>query len=184
MQLLPPHAGTLAITVVVLLNGCSSMRITSDYDPQTNFAGLRTFDWLSREQQPTGDPRVDNSLIDTRIRRAVEAQLDSNGFQKRDRKKPDFLVTYHAFLDTKLDFSRTNERSRYGGRERGGQVYVRQYEQGTLMLDVIHPTTKELMWRGIAEAVVNPYSTPEKSEKKIREAVRRILERFPPKQIQ
>ena len=52
------------------------------------------------------------------------------------------------------------------------------------MLDVIHPTTKDLMWRGIAEAVVNPYSTPEKSEKKIREAVRRILERFPPKQIQ
>jgi hypothetical protein len=70
----------------------------------------------------------------------------------------------------------------YGGagyRHWGGPGYtstdVPEFEVDSLGLDVLDPKRPELVWRGNATAEIIPASTPEE-----REAVRRMLERFPP----
>lgn len=56
-----------------------------------------------------------------------------------------------------------------------------EYEEGTLILDVVDPKSKELMWRGSAQDEVNFKSTPEKAQAQINEAVNGMLEHFPPR---
>ena len=59
-------------------------------------------------------------------------------------------------------------------------TYVYEYEEGTLILDIVHPGNKALMWRGSAEDEVHFKSTPEKAQTQLDEAVSKMLEHFPP----
>jgi hypothetical protein len=55
------------------------------------------------------------------------------------------------------------------------------YEQGSLVLDVMTPTSKP-MWRGVARAEVHRDRPDAERSKRIREAVFDLVEKFPPKQ--
>ena len=63
---------------------------------------------------------------------------------------------------------------------------MRRYEEGTLLIDFVDARTKQLIWRGWAVGVIENVgiiaSDPEKAEKKISSAVRKILEHFPPQE--
>jgi hypothetical protein len=60
------------------------------------------------------------------------------------------------------------------------ETYVYEYEEGTLILDIVNPANKELIWRGSAQDEVNFKSTPEKDQTQLNEAVHQMLEKFPP----
>ena len=63
----------------------------------------------------------------------------------------------------------------------GGQnIDVHEYTQGTLILDFVDTKNKHLVWRGSAQGALPDNPTPEKIEKKINEAVAKLLEKFPP----
>jgi hypothetical protein len=55
----------------IMLVGCSSVRVVRDYDRSTEFGHLNTYAWQHATQPETGNPRLDNDLIDARIRNAV-----------------------------------------------------------------------------------------------------------------
>jgi hypothetical protein len=185
-------------TVVVLLSaviaGCSSMEINHDYDPKADFAGLKTYDWLDAPQKATGDPRIDgNTILRDRIHEAVETGLAARGYRKVS-SDPDFLVAYHVSLDTRRSVQTLNNYYGYGpgwgygygAAYRPGywagmpESYVYEYEEGTLILDIVNPKNKELMWRGSAQDEVHFKSTPEKDQAQLNEAVHKMLEKFPP----
>ena len=63
----------LVLFIVAAEFGCSSMKVTYDYDPGADFSTYRTFDWVAGPQEPTGDRRIDNQLTDIRIRTTVES---------------------------------------------------------------------------------------------------------------
>jgi hypothetical protein len=54
------------------------------------------------------------------------------------------------------------------------------YEVGTLILDFVDADSRELIWRGSAEAVMDVSVGPEYRKKKINEAVGMVLTYFPP----
>ena len=58
--------------------------------------------------------------------------------------------------------------------------YVENYDQGTLVLDIVDGRSNELVWRGTAQARIDPSNSPEERQRRINEAVRKILDRFPP----
>jgi hypothetical protein len=60
-------------------------------------------------------------------------------------------------------------------------TYVRQYEEGTLVLDIVNAKSNQLMWRGSAQAEINRQLKPEEREKRLQEAIGKILAQFPPK---
>jgi hypothetical protein len=69
-----------------------------------------------------------------------------------------------------------------GRRGRWGGAYtdVYEYDEGTLILDIVSTGTQELLWRGTAKAVMDWKDDPDTTAAKINEAVSKNLERFPP----
>ncbi len=176
MPLAPRLGGAI---LAAALGGCSTLEISTDYDTAADFSGLSTYAWMAPRETPA-DPRIDNTLLEKRIHRAVDAELAAKGYTKT-WGETDFLVSYHAGIEGKLDVAVMNN---YYGYRRGwgpSDVWVSQYDQGTLLLDVVAPETKELMWRGTASDVIDPSASAEQREENLREAVRRMLENFPPK---
>jgi hypothetical protein len=173
--------------LLIVLAGCSTMQVHSDYDRAASFAGLKTYDWVKTAKKVTGDPRLDDPALDKRIRELIESQLATQGYTKVSSGTPDFLVGYLVALEKKLAVSTMNDyygyRAGWGWSYGAGtgtvtpESYTYEYEQGSLIVDVVNPKTHELMWRGSAQAEVNR----KKGNEQLSEAIRRILERFPPK---
>ena len=175
------------ITFVVMLffiSGCSTIKVTSDYNPAVSFSEFQTYEWISDEPKKTGDPRIDgNTLLQNRVRSAVNNSLASKGYQKVTSGKPDFLVTYHVTLDKQTKIQTINTYNHYGpgwGWGYGNETFVYTYDQGSLIIDFVEPDSRKLIWRGSATDKVNFSNSPEKKEQKINEAVEKLLEQFPP----
>jgi hypothetical protein len=168
----------------LLLAACSSVTISTDYDPGTDFSALETYAWLPRKAGRPQDPRLDSTLLHERIRDAVESQLAQRGYRKTAPGRADFLVAYHTAIERKMDVDTIYRGYGYGhgawGWGAGHETVVYQYDQGTLLLDVLDPKAHRLLWRGSASAVVREESTPEKRAQGIREVVAKLLDRFPP----
>ena len=174
----------LGLLLLVAMTGCSTLEITSDADPSANFSKYKTFAWEPKPQQVTGNPRLDSPLLDKRVKTAVEQQLKAKGYSMAS-DKPDFYIAYHVALDEKVSVSSMNN---YYGYAPGwgwnyayaGGVDVYQYEQGSLMLDIVDAGTHQLVWRGSAQAEVDQYAKEEKKDKLLNDAVGGMLAKFPP----
>ena len=57
-------------------------------------------------------------------------------------------------------------------------IKVEKHIAGTLILDMLDAKKGRLLWRGIATATVDP--NPQKNQTVIHEAVRKLLDSFPP----
>lgn len=171
----------LALGVCLLAGGCASLGVRTDYDPAADFRRLRTYAWQPRAERAAGDPRVDNDLVDARLRGAVDRVLQARGYQARADAPPDFHVAYILTIEAKTDVRSIPVSYGWGWwGVYGAETYVDQYEQGTLLIDVIDSGTNKLIWRGSAQARVVDNETPEERTQRVNEAVEKILERFPP----
>jgi len=178
---------------VPVLCGCASMQVTSDYDAGADFAALRSYHWLPSPEIKSGDPKIQyGSLMQARVKKLVEEQLALKGYVQ-DAGQPDFLVTYHVAVEDKVSVTYINELYGYGpgwgpGYRRnirhygypGNTAMVSEYQQGTLLLDVVLAENKQLIWRGAATGEVYPELSQDAREKRLREAVEKILAQFPP----
>ena len=170
------------LCVVLLAVGCSSISVSTDFDNQVDFTKLTTYSWMAAPEEPASDIQRElatNSLIEGRVKRAVDEQLAAKGIRKTTQD-PDMLVAFHTGVQDKVNVQSWGYGYGWGWGAGVGNVSTVHYQEGSLILDFIHPETKKLVWRGVAKKVVPERTTPEKSEKAIREAVQRILEKYPP----
>lgn len=157
----------LAAPLLLLLlaaPGCSSLSVSADWDREFPFSSLRTYAWATSKESDS-----DMVFLDRRIKRAVNEEMAAKGYQRRDAGG-DFLVLYTVKVRDRIDVYR--DRYRWGG-----YTSTDRYKEGTLMLGVVDRGTDEIVWTGWAEGIV---SRSGQSEEKIRDAVARILEKFPP----
>lgn len=161
----------LCLLMMAMLMSCSSVAVKSDFDPTANFSHYKTFDFLPHRTKPSGNP-----FNDKRIEAAVEEELIAKGYQKQTAGAPDFLVAYHSNVKDKIDVDTYGYRYGRYGRRVGTYTTVREYQQGTLVIDFIDANTKELVWRGWAKGEVNDSV----SKEKIDDTVAKILGKYPP----
>jgi hypothetical protein len=160
---------------------CVTIEVSTDYDPSADFTAYATFGWLSERPETTGDIRLDNPLLHARLRRAVEEEFASRGYEKSDR--PDFRVGYHLSLEKRLDVTTVDRHYGYGRRwgPPHGETWATEYEQGTLVLDVVDARVESLVWRGWgSRPIEGRAASPEESQQAVREVVAAILAEFPP----
>lgn len=169
-----------ALFLMDLIISCSAVyNVQYDYDKTVDFTNFATYDWL-----PIPKKTDIESLDIKRVQRAVNAELEAKGLTMT-AENPDFLIAEHLGKKDKVRV--TNWGYGYGpyggywGRYWGtGGVSVYQYEEGSLILDFVETHSKNLIWRGVAKAVLDDVTTPEKRDKLINEAVQKILKNFPP----
>jgi hypothetical protein len=152
--------------------------VRADYDTSADFARLRTYTWLQKPSDAPRDPRTNNDLLDSRVHAAVNEELHAKGYTE-STERPDFRVTYHVILKEKLE--PTTYGYGLGSSAVAANVRAATYEEGMLLVDLVDGTTNELVWRGSAQARVDPTLSPLERTKLIRTAVHGILEKFPPK---
>lgn len=175
------HRTYTAFALFVCLSGCATFRVQTDYDPAVDFARLRTYAWQARAPRTDADPRVHNDLLDGRVRAAVDRVLQARGYQPAGDADADFRVAYIVTIEPRTDIHTIPVSYGWGWwGVMATETYVDQYEQGTLLLDVIDTDSNKLIWRGSAAARVVEDRTPEQRTQRVNEAVEKILERFPP----
>ncbi len=168
----------------LVLAACASVPVSTDYDPAFDFRPYRSFAWLEEKQPLTGDLRLDNPLLDQRLREAIERTLIARGY-KKSGGAADFVVGYHLSLTQRYDVSTLQSHYGYGpGWNRVGygpaDTIVTEYEEGTLVIDVVDRAADRLVWRGQAYGRVRESTTPEEREQRVNRVVESILADFPP----
>ena len=174
-------ATALALLLVPAM--ASAQKTSYDYNKAANFAGFKTY--ALKDGTKVGDP-----LIDDRIAAAIDRELAAKGLTKSDN--PDLFVVYHVAFDKQKDISTYS--SGYGGGYgpygwgwgggwTGGttSTQVRDILVGTLVIDMADAKKSEVAWRGMGVREVNTQANPEKRDKSINEAVKKILKNYPPK---
>ncbi len=180
----------LSLFALTIGLACSNLKISSDWDTEVDYSKINSYAWIGLGSGVEGIEGP-GSLLDQRIRRAVQETLSSKGFSEVDRQQADVLVSYHIGIETKLDVQTVHRGGGYGyggyGRYhgyggRGGfaETRVTQYDEGTFLLDLIDPQKMELIWRGSAQSRISQQTSPEKREQRVREVVEKVLAQYPP----
>lgn len=171
----------LMMLTALMIVGCSSMTVKSDYDTSANFADFKTFNWLPISDSVQGSAAQaaqSNSLLTQRVQNAVNAQLAGKGL-KKVTSNPDLLVTFHTGAQQQTDVEDIGYGYPMGWGMGGVDVY--QYTEGTLMVDLINASTKKLAWRGTVQDVVDPSDSTDDKIKHINEAIAGMFSKYPPK---
>jgi len=178
--------------LLLLVAGCATVDVSYDFDQQFNFAGIKTYDWLS-----VPDKTPWNELTLKHINYAVNNELQAKGLTMTPGN-PDVLIALHGGKEKRVDvqewgYSFDDSNFSHGGYfpgrwradasgpgyteyRRGTDTY--EYELGTLIIDIVDAEKKSLVWRGTAVGVVEPGRTMEQ----INETVKKMLVNFPPVQ--
>src|SRR3989454_939072 len=159
-------------TTLLALGACASaISVRTALSPDASLHGLRTFrvqptpqPKLAGATASTTDPMLVNSISNRALRTDLTQEFAGLGYVASD-SNPDFCVAYYASTNQKLDLTywdygyawQPHWWSGWGrrwGRGWGGDwgmasgPVATQYTEGTVIVDVFDPKTKDLLWRG------------------------------------
>ena len=181
------------ILLVSVFAACSTISVNADYNKEYDFTKLKTYVWLDNGGVPSQDARINNDLIVDRVRSAVEKNLAAKGYVKGDESSADFVVSWLGAIKKKLLVDSIDHfyspygygalgRDPFMGSTMGGMrtTTTREYEMGTLIVDILDPRQHKLIWRGTGTDRLGSNNDPEVITKNIDAAIDAILGGFPP----
>jgi uncharacterized protein YcfL len=161
--------------LLLLLVGCSSVYVNTDYDKKVDFAQYKTYAYYK-----TGIDKVEISDLDKkRILRSIDEVMLTKGFTKSDT--PDLLININAKAQKNVDVNQFNYGWGFGWGWNpfwGGNTMVSTSTDGILTIDLIDAKQKELVWQGEGTGYLTK-DTDAKDEN-IKEFVSKILAQYPP----
>jgi hypothetical protein len=166
-----------ALTAAAAL-ACAGFQVSVDYDPDEDFSSLRTFAWYG---PPSSGTAVRHKDLWQLVRPKIEWTLKQKGYTRAARASADFLVNYHLSLERRFDTRTINAPYRTSGNEWEVHRTVRkdvvvEYDIGTLVIDVLDPRTRRLVWRGTA----NKRLERDPNAQDVEGSIATVLARFPP----
>ncbi|MGB5171156.1 DUF4136 domain-containing protein [Eudoraea sp.] len=180
----------LILASVLVLHGCASVSVISDYDQDIDFNSYKTYAFYK-----TGIDRARISDLDKkRILRAIETEMSAKGFTKSD--EPDLLVS--IFTNERVEVDIYNGGWGYGWGWPGYYGFYGPYAgpgfwgpgfygnsvstrtEGALYIDLIDKNKKALTWQGKGVGDLYTGKKIEKKEERIREIVAKIMTQYPP----
>ncbi|TSE06627.1 MULTISPECIES: DUF4136 domain-containing protein [Aquimarina] len=167
----------LSLILIITLSSCSTVRVASDYDKEANFESYRSFAFY----KPGIDKAEISDLDKKRILRAIEADMTSKGFLKSNN--PDMLVSIFTKTKENVNIYQNNFGWGYGWGWNpwfwgNGYNTVTTTTEGTLYIDLIDASKKELVWQGMGSSALT--KDVDKKQGKMNEIVAAILEKYPP----
>ena len=163
----------LACLAALLLDrGALAQKVTVEFDQAADFSKYKTFA-IRDGQLHSRNAALNSELVGKRIEADIARLLTAKGLVEVAGKS-DLNVRYA------LSSARKTELEAYpAGCYGWGTRYVRvPYAEGTLVIDLRDPTTRSLVWRGIA---AEDSRDPAKIEGKLDDMVKKPLEKYPPK---
>ena len=185
--LLAAVLGTLAILVV----GCSTIQEATSVEIQSpqlsdnNVARRASFAFVPHLNREAAAAVSNAPFWQNRIEAAITSVLQQKGYlESAQVRKADLLVAFHVVLrqgeyvtifDNYSGYKLPTARAASAGIAKLAAAPNGQAEIGTLVIDIIDPGTKTIIWRGWGRADVK--KTPQENE--IRRIAAAILRNFP-----
>ena len=176
----------LALLSLLLLAGCATgPRISSDSDPQADFASYRSYGFYSPlAVEPKGYSTPSSNLMKAAVRREMEAR----GYVY-DESAPDLLVNINAYVNERQDvvsMPEVNYSYYYSYRANAyfavpfwsERTSVSRYREGTLNVDLVDARAKRLAWEGVAVGRVSRLK-PGEREQRINATIAEIFAAYP-----
>ncbi len=181
-----PLPSLLASVLAVALAGCSSLTVTTEKDPAVDLSLPRTFGWMMEQDLGREGGRLDRENTYAAIAAAVEDSLAGKGWTlEQDPVKADVVLAFQVDMEKTVSVTSFREYdrnpwtwNRFYGSGVEDSIKVSTYDVGTLVLDMVHPTSRRLLWRGTAKAIVEKSDTRQSKADLAVEAVRRMFEKF------
>jgi hypothetical protein len=160
-----------------------AQKVTIDFDKAADFSHIRTYEWRVhpafeknaelQEQYSTGIQLVHD---------AGNRQLVKRGLRPADGP-PDVFVTFFLSAESNQKLRTIIESvpgAWYGwyGQPTWTRTEVDYYTTGMLVLDIVDAATSKLIWRAYCTDTIRDMSNRHEN---INSAVRKALDRFPPK---
>ncbi|NQX94687.1 MAG: DUF4136 domain-containing protein [Erythrobacter sp.] len=194
----------LAISASLSLAACATTAsISSDYDPEQNFSGYRTFSWAGDHPMTVFGEAPIPPTAEPKIARAIKVELEAKGFNYTDdRASADFAVAFSVGTRSEERVTQVPT-TFYGNRTnwRWGRSYypglyptlypqpatvseVRVYNKGTLAIDIFDVERKSPVWHGAGVKTLGSAEMAGRGDglepENLRASVARILMDFPP----
>lgn len=169
-----------AVLATSLVACASTPTVNTDFDPAANFASYRTYSWAVKPQG--GSPLVQQRIVD-----GINSRLQARGL--REAPQGDIAIAAHVVTTRQQTLDTFYSGTGMGGWGwRGGwhggagmgtaTTTVRNYEVGTLIVDMFDAKTQQAVWRGTASATVP--NSPDRVNVQVEAGLDKMFAAFPP----
>ncbi|NOX99809.1 MAG: DUF4136 domain-containing protein [Verrucomicrobia bacterium] len=173
-----------------VLSSCSTLNVDSDLVASSDLSAYSTYQWIiAPASAGGGKPRFDSPLLREQVRKSVDAELQQRGYQRVNQGPSDLLVGYFASVaskarvtqvDTSMGFSSSMPHYVNTSYMMPSTVtLVDQFEQGSLIVGIGSATTRQILWRGSAEAEIGLNDSGSRRRNRIQSAVSKMFRGFP-----
>ena len=176
-----------AVGLLLLATAAFSQDVRYNFDKNADFSKFKTYKWVTLK-----DAAKVNDLVNKQIMDAIDAELATKGLTKVDDDSANLYIGYQAGIGQEKQFTSFSSDWGYGGGwYRGGwyggaggmstttgqteTIYI-----GQLALDMYDSANKDLAWRGVASKTIDAKAKPEKQQKNLAKAVKKLLKNYPP----
>ena len=173
-----------ALTLSALVTACTTpLEAVTDHDSQYDFSRVKTVAIQPFSRTDPGAVRISDMQV-TRVNNALSDELRRKGLQVvDDNSQADVYLTWHLVTQEKTDVRSYNSASYYSCWRCGpsvSDVSVRQYTEGTLIVDLVDPRRNQSVWRSTIQSRLKSQPDPEGAEARLQEAAQAIFAEFPP----
>ncbi|MCF7847492.1 MAG: DUF4136 domain-containing protein [Kiritimatiellales bacterium] len=182
--------GIVAIALLIVTAGCSTVRVKSEQNADYHFKSAKTYQWVAASENGQDGTPVLNGFYDQVTRNAISDELKKKGLTPApEGTTPDLKLSYSLKFEERMDIDITDGEGdpRYSGgfyyNKDGGIAYQDNgpehvnyaYDKGTATILLLDANTNDRVWRGVTETKVYRMRSPEKKEQKIRAAVEELF---------
>jgi hypothetical protein len=167
-------------TAVLLIFGlsCSSKSFNSDFDNEYDFSTFKRYRWANGDEMNPMDRLATAPHAYKRIRESADRILAKQGCTLVEGDDVDFVILAHAGLSERTMVRSTG--TWWYSPWWGGGRQIEHFDEGTLVLDIVHWQNKELAWRGMGTKVFDDFSDNARKLVELDELVQQIMADYPP----
>jgi len=157
-----------------------------NFDKQADFSQFKTYKWVAIKGAATV-----SDLVDKQIKEAVDAELATKGLTKVDTDDANLFIGYQPSVGEEKQFNSYSSGWGYGPGWGGGWYggmgsttttgSTTTIYKGQLALDMYNSAGHDLVWRGVVTKTIDAKDKPEKQQKNLAKAVKKLLKDYPPR---
>ena len=169
----------LAVTLALLISGCSSLKVQTDYDTNAELNPPKNFALVHKMAEG------EDTLTADRITAALKNELTQKGYVETAEEKADFYLLFHTGVTSKTridtDYQYVNMYPYYYGYPVAviPQTRIYTYEEAKLIVDAVVPGENRIIWRGTAVDYLKEMKTPQEKTAYINKVLKEVMKSFP-----
>jgi hypothetical protein len=191
MRSKPTLAIAIALAALTVQAALARVDVKVDFDKTFNFKTVKSWSWspagpgeVKMARTQTDDPEAMKKHVEPLVVEAVTAEMARLKLEQAP-STPDVIVNYYLLLTTNQSAQSIGQflpATMSWGLPLIPQATqsLKVLNQGSLVIDLT--ARGNVVWRGVAQAEIKIGSDLKSREAKLREGVRDILKRYPPKQ--